>query len=263
MNRSRYSLRLLTNSTAAAVILTMATGCAQIKRSVPTMERVIDVTKVVIREPETWVPLSAAAVIAATNLDREISDWASEETPLFGSQQSADDASDDLRNLLVIGAAAATLLAPVPEGDDGFRSRRIIANVASGSAVGAVVEAGKMAVGRDRPNDRNDESFPSGHSGTAFSSAVYIEQGLNETIENPLLRKSIKIGTTSAASLVAWARVEAQEHFPVDVLVSAGISNLIAKVFYQSITSDGESDVPPVAFEAGRDGFLVRFEQSF
>ena len=58
MNRSRYSFRWLMATTKVAVILTMATGCAQIKRSVPGMERVIDVTKVVIREPETWVPLT-------------------------------------------------------------------------------------------------------------------------------------------------------------------------------------------------------------
>jgi len=133
MIRSRYSLRLLTASTTAAVMLTMATGCAHVKRSVPTMERVIDVTKVAIREPETWVPLTAAAVIAAANWDREISDWASENTPVFGSQQSADDASDDIRNLLIVGAAATTFFAPVPEGVEGFRTRRILANAAGGS----------------------------------------------------------------------------------------------------------------------------------
>ncbi len=250
-------------TTKVAVILTMATGCAQIKRSVPGMERVIDVTKVVIREPETWVPLTTAAVIAATNLDREISDWASEETPIFGSQQSADDASDDIRNLLVVGAAASTFFAPVPEGENGFRIRRIVANAAGGTAASAFVEVGKLSVGRDRPNDRDDESFPSGHSAGAFTSSVFMEQNLNETIENPLLRRSIKIGTTGAASLVAWARVEAQEHFPVDVLVSAGVSNLVAKVFYQSITSDGLSGVPSVAFQAGRDGFIMRLDRRF
>ena len=266
MNQSGHRLRSLTASLVATVVLTMSAGCAQIKRSVPSMERVTDVTKVVIREPETWVPLTAAALIGIAGVDREISDWASENTPVFGSQETADNRSDDIRNLLIAGMAATSAFAPVPVVDDRnqYRVRRFAANALGGIASASVVEFGKVTVRRDRPNDRNSESFPSGHSGGAFTAAVQIEQTLNETIEKPWLRKSIKVGTTGAASLVAWARVEAQEHFPVDVLVSAGFSNLIAKVFYQSLVNDDDqSGVPPIAVEASRKGFMVRLDQRF
>ena len=260
MSRSR----LLMATASVAVVLTMITGCGQIRESLPSMERVLDVAKESALEPETWVPLTAAAAIGLAGVDDNISDWASDNTPIFGSQGSADQTSDDLRNALIVGMAVSSVFAPVSSSaDDGFRKRRVVANALGFSVTGGVVQSGKLIFQRERPNERDDESFPSGHSGSSFSSAVLIEQNLNATIERPWLRKSIKAGTTATAAAVAWARVEAQEHFPVDVLVSAALGNFFAKVFYKSFLTEDGPVVPPVAIEAGRDGFLVRVDRSF
>ena len=138
---------------------------------------------------------------------------------------------------MVAGMALTSLFAPTPAGDNTFTTRRVAANALAFGAVIDIVETGKRTVKRDRPNGRDTRSFSSGHSGGAFSSAILVERNLNATVERPWLRKAIKVGAYGSAAAVAWARVDAQEHYPVDVLFSARISNFIVKTFYSSIVS--------------------------
>jgi len=46
---------------------------------------------------ETWVPAAAALLLQIDDWDEEISEWAVDNTPIFGSPQDAEDASDYLR----------------------------------------------------------------------------------------------------------------------------------------------------------------------
>lgn len=229
----------------------------------PPMERIVGIAAESAREPATWIPLTAAAVLLVTGSDETLSEWASDNTPVFGSQNSARRTSDDLRNALVAGMAISSILTPSSSPDQVFPTRRVAANALAFGTVAGIVGAGKRTVQRRRPNDRDDKSFPSGHSSGAFSSAILIEQNLNGYVEKPWLRKSIKVGALGSAAAVAWARVEAQEHFPVDVLVSAALSNFAVKTFYKSIVTEGESAVPPIAVEASRQGLLIRVGHTF
>ena len=250
-------------SVKLALTLTLVTGCGQIRSTLPSLERVADIAKESAMEPETWVPLTAAAVIGVTGSDDNISDWASDHTPIFGSQNNARSVSDGVRNTLVAGMVLSSIFTPVAKGDNTFPTRRVATNALAFGTIAGIVETGKRTVNRDRPNERDDRSFPSGHSSGSFSSAFLIEQNLNAFVEQPWLRKSIKAGTIGGAAAVAWARVEAQEHFPVDVLVSAALSNFVVKVFYRSIGSEGHSIAAPIAIEAGRQGFMLKLGHSF
>ena len=241
----------------------MITGCAQIGVTPPSMQRVIAIARESAREPQTWVPLTAAAVIGVVGADDNISDWASDHTPIFGSQNSARDASDDLKNGLIASMALSSIFAPTPTGESGFRTRRVATNALAFGTVAGLVEGTKLTAQRDRPNDRDDQSFPSGHSSGAYSSAILIEHNLNASIDRLWLRKSIKIGTQITAAATAWARVEAEEHFPVDVLFSAALSNFVVKTFIKSMMTDDQSALPAIAIETSRQGFMVRLNHSF
>ena len=61
------------------------------------------------RDPGTWAPAGAAAVIAAGGWDQELSDWAVTHTPVFGSVESADRWSDWLRAASDAGMIATAL----------------------------------------------------------------------------------------------------------------------------------------------------------
>jgi len=47
----------------------------------------------------TLAPAAAAVFLQINDMDGQISDWASDHTPIFGSEQNANDTSDLLRNL--------------------------------------------------------------------------------------------------------------------------------------------------------------------
>lgn len=246
-----------------SVVLTMTSGCGVIRNTLPSMDQVIQDAKVSAREPSTWLPLATAAAIGVTGTDNRITDWAVDETPIYGSQSRAGKVSDNLRDALVAGMVLSSVFAPTGTTDNAFPTRRVTANALTFGLIGGIVGIGKVTVGRERPNNRDDRSFPSGHSSAAFSSAILIEQNFNATVEKPWLRKSIKTGTYVSAAAVAWARVEAEEHHPIDVLVSAGLSNFIVKTFYSSIVSGDQNANTPLALEVGRQGFLVKFDHSF
>ena len=42
------------------------------------------------RDPWVWIPLAGAAGLQIDNWDRDVSDWARRETPLYGSRQNAE-----------------------------------------------------------------------------------------------------------------------------------------------------------------------------
>lgn len=62
------------------------------------------------KSPYTWAPLAGAALLQIGDWDSELADWASENTPVFGSQASARDASGFLKNLNV-GVSVDSILA--------------------------------------------------------------------------------------------------------------------------------------------------------
>ena len=142
--------------------------------------------------PATWLPALGAAVFAIDDFDRKVSDWAGEQTPVFGSQTTARDASNILLGSLG-GITAATIVA-TPSGKEAkpwLESKGkglLVEGCAIGSALG-MTGALKAAVGRTRPDQSDDKSFPSGHATAGFSLAALTSSSLDR-ITPPSLSKS-------------------------------------------------------------------------
>jgi len=78
----------------------------------------------------------------------------------------------------------------------------------------AVVQAGKMATGRSRPDGSDGRAFPSGHTASAFAMASVLERHFG---------KKAGIPSYAFASYVALARLSANKHHMSDVIIGAGI----------------------------------------
>lgn len=65
-----------------------------------------------------------------------------------------------------------------------------------------------------RPNGRNRQSFPSGHTAVSFAAAGYLQERYGWQVGLP---------ATAAAALVGLARVESHDHHWYDVAVGAAI----------------------------------------
>lgn len=234
----------------------------------PGWQRVRESAVDAARDPWVWAPLVAAAAFQIDDWDRRSADWAREHTPVFGSQSSARDWSDDLRKAAAI-VHYATVLATPGGGDAG----EWLANKAKGALIhsGAVAATGfatrrlKTSVDRRRPNDLGGESFPSGHTSSA---------AVHDRLASRNLQLIAAAGEWSASSRWAadaglhaltigtsWARIEAGWHYPADTLFSMALGHFVASFVNDAFLGLDERDLA-VTIVPAADGAVVQFSVS-
>ena len=192
--------------------------------------------------PATWLPAVGAAVFAIDDFDREVSDWAGEETPVFGSQTTARDVSNILLGAMG-GIAAATIVA-TPSGREAkpWLESKVKGLLVEGCAIGSALgmtEALKAAVGRTRPDQSDEKSFPSGHAAAGFSLAALTSRNLDSIGLRRGVRTGLKAVTYAMGATVGWARVESLSHFPSDFLAGAAIGNFLTVFVHDAFLGSG------------------------
>lgn len=231
----------------------------------PGWERVRDSAVDAARDPWVWGPLLGAAAFQIDDWDRRTSDWAREHTPVFGSQQSAEDWSDDLRSASAY-AHYVTILA-TPSGAD---SQEWIANkvkgtlvdVAAVSATVAVTNALKSAVDRERPNGSERKSFPSGHTSTSAVHTRLASRNLQSMAISEEARWAMDAGLYALTIGTSWARIEAGWHYPSDTLFSMALGNFIASFVNDAFLGLQARDTG-LAISASGDGATVSWGWRF
>lgn len=218
------------------------------------------------KSPYTWAPLAAALLLQIDDWDEDISDWAADKTPIFGSRQSARDASDTLRNLSVAALIVTTLATP-----SGDSSNDWLAAKGKGFTVAAAANllSGETTTGlknwsdRTRPDGSSDSSFPSGHSSVATVNATLAARNLQSVDIGANYRRALSIGFGAFAGGAAWARVEANVHFPSDVLVGAALGHFIAALINDAFMGLDRSDTKAFDLSLAPDMVLIRFQLVF
>ena len=118
----------------------------------------------------------------------------------------------------------------------------------------------KSRVGRGRPYGNNDRSFPSKHaSSTAVWSRLATLQ-LEECDEHPKVRDAFAKGMTTLSLGTGWARVEAAQHYPSDVLVGYALGKFSARFLDHLFSSNDELHV---STQKSGDAVVVGFNFSF
>jgi len=89
-----------------------------------------------------------------------------------------------------------------------------------------IIFTGKNITGRERPDASNNQSFPSGHTATAFVAAEFLHQEYKD--------KSvwISVGGYAMASFIGVARIYNDKHWLSDVITGAGVGILSTKAVY-------------------------------
>lgn len=176
------------------------------------------------KNPRTWGPLAGAALLSATGVDDDLSDWLADERPLFGFD--AAEKSDALRDAAVALYLVTALAAPSGTAADKLSGLGV--GVATLYGQGAVVEGLKEVTGRRRPDRSSRRSLPSGHMSTAAAAArlavrnlAYIDMPLPARITAAMGLEAIAVGT-------GWARIEARKHFAADVLAGYAVGHFFA-----------------------------------
>jgi membrane-associated phospholipid phosphatase len=193
-------------------------------------------------DPWVWVPVVGAAAFQVNGFDRKVSNWAREHTPVFGSQDGAEDWSDDLRSAAGLTALATLLATPSGAEPDEWVVNKAKGGAVEWLAVGAtslVTGALKKVTDRERPNGTDFESFPSGHTSSAAVLGRLAEFNLGSVAMNSSAMRTANIAIDAIVIGTGWARVEAGEHFPSDALVGMALGNFMASFFTRAFLDAG------------------------
>lgn len=130
------------------------------------------------------------------------------------ASDGVENAGDIVRTLIPAIAFSATVYLHDSDGRSQFY-KSFFSNL-------AVTYALKQAVDKTRPNGKDDDSFPSGHTSVAFQGAAFIHK-----------RYGLKYAIPAyvGASFVAWSRVDSDNHFTTDVLAGAAIGVVSSLIF--------------------------------
>lgn len=207
----------------------------------------------------TLAPLTGALVFGVDDFDERASDWAVKHTPIFGSPRDARDASDDLKSALEIEAVITALATPSGDTFDKWivsKGKGAAVELLAAGATDNVTSWLKDGTNRTRPDKTSDRSFPSAHASEAFSFTTLANRNIDTIRMPPGLRPAIKAGNLVLASGVAWARVEAQRHYPSDVLAGAALGHFLTAFIHDAFLNlpedrDAEFVVFPVDGGAG------------
>jgi membrane-associated phospholipid phosphatase len=218
------------------------------------------------KSPWVWAPLAGAAVLQVDSWDEDVADWASDENPVFGSPANAGDWSDGLRIASALGYGASVLATPGGRLDADWlraKARGTAVGVGAFAATAGVTGGLKSLTSRERPDASGDDSLPSGHASTAAVFGTLTVRNLRSVDIPPALRTTLGIGAGTLTAATAWARVEAGEHYPSDVLIGIALGNFMGAFFtdaFLGLDADGRwsFSVSPTV-EGAMVGWDVRF----
>lgn len=211
----------------------------------------------------TWMPLAGAAVIAAGGWDDQWQQSLSRHGPLFRDEGEAAS-----NHLLQLGTAlyATSVVFAAPENtafDDSldWKLTNLATFVASKSSVDELTGAFKQASGRERPDGVPDDAFPSRHSATSAAQTTLTRRNLDYIGMNPTLRDAAKVGLHALDGLTGLARVEADQHYPTDVLAGIALGNFVSSFAFNLLLEPGQdyqlSVVPAL------DGYALQTQFAF
>jgi hypothetical protein len=217
-------------------------------------------------DPHTWVPAAGASVFLIGDWDEELSDWASEHTPLFGSQEGADNASDYLTGAAVGAYVLTALATPSGEQARGWTSAKM-KGVGVGAAASILTYGAtgllKEAVGRDRPDGSDDRGFPSARTSNAAVFEALAARNLRSLALSGGSNTALRIGFTALSVGTAWSRLEARKHFPTDVLAGAALGNFLGAFINDAFLGLERSGNLAVAIELSGERTVVRVYRAF
>lgn len=216
--------------------------------------------------PRTWVPLLGAVALQAGDADRRLQSWAAEHTPLFGSRANADRISDDLK-FSANGIWVVSALVPWRDEEEGgwlaSKARVLLVEGGAHMVTSATVGALKDGTARMRPNGEGATSFPSDHASRVGLHTGMTRSNLGHLGWSDTAMARASFGLDALNVLTDWARVEANQHYPSDVLAGMALGNFIGVLFTDAFLAPANAQRLQLSVQPARGRFLVMLQINF
>lgn len=186
-------------------------------------------------------PTIAAGFFWASNMDDNFSNWVHHEGAIFKNPEQADNWSDHFNNIQLYEMYSVILLTPSHDEDLNFgryllnKTRGALTVNFASSASRYSVDRVRTVVHRQRPNQMDFKSLPSGHAAEAGSRRTLVAKGLDAIDMNEHLRFGINTVNTGMAAMTLYARIEGKRHYPSDVLLGYAFGSFISGVVYDTL----------------------------
>jgi hypothetical protein len=216
--------------------------------------------------PATWAPAAGALALQVGSADRNLQQWAAKRTPLFGSQENADGMSNDLRDtagVIWIASAVATPSGDTAEDWSLAKLKGLGVETGAGILTRGIVGALKSGTDRTRPNGIDKDSFPSAHATGAALYSTFASRNIEALHWSPVATTASQIGLGALTAATAWARVEANQHFPGDVLGGMAIGHFIGAFFTDAFMGLDNPRDTMVLIEPSREGAVAMIQFNF
>jgi hypothetical protein len=215
--------------------------------------------------PATWAPAAGAVALQIGHADRKIVDWAAKENPVFGSRRNASRMSDDLLETSGVVWVVSGVAAP-----SGGTFEEWSVNKAQGFGIqtGAgilmreTVGFLKQNTGRSRPGGGNG-SFPSAHASGAAAYSTLAYRNFETLGLSPAANTASQIGLCALTAATAWARVEANFHYPSDVLAGIAIGHFFGAFFTDAFLGLDNPRNAVVLLEPSKEGVIAMMGFNF
>jgi hypothetical protein len=214
--------------------------------------------------PETWGPVAGALALQINHADKRISKWASDKTPAFGTQDTANNWSDRIEvgmGVIYIATAIAE-----PSGDEEWGKNKV-KGLAIGAAVSGITAGStnfiEMVSGRTRPNKKNNLSMPSGHTSSSAVFSTLARRNLESIPISPGSRLFADIAILGMTAGEGWARVEGKAHYPSDVLVGYSLGYFLSAFINDAFLGVDNEKAPQFTIEPSRKGAWVGLSWAF
>jgi membrane-associated phospholipid phosphatase len=259
-------LVILASVTAGCGTLSSGRGWGQDATLSPGWERIGQAAWNAAAAPETWAPAAGALAFQADHADKNVSEWAVKHTPVFGSPHNADQMSTALLDAGGVVWAASGLAAPSGGNTAGWveaKARGFGVEGGAGLVTLGTVEVLKTAVHRTRPDGSDNQSFPSGHSAGAAFFATSASRNIAALSWSAGATTASQIGLGALTAATAWARVEANKHYPSDVLAGIALGHFFGVFLTDAFLGLDNPRHALVLVEPSREGVLAMMQFNF
>ena len=256
----------------ALLLISFSGGCASLPEGArwgedatyrPGWERIRLSAIDAARDPRVWIPAVGAGVLQLGDWDEEVSDWAVEHTPVFGSPRSADDWSDGLRAASILAYHASVLA--LPGGEDSWlqdKAKGYAVGISAAAVTALATQQLKSSIDRQRPNATDRESFPSGHASITAAFTRLTSRNLAWSGVGNGTQRTLDLGLDALNIATAWARVESGQHFPADALFGMALGNILAAVVNDAFLGTPDS-ASGLHIGAAADGTVIGWRIPF